>query len=129
MDGTQPCGQSALLSDLASMLTAMAPYDDKRLSEVLRIYADHPLQDGDAVLLLDDTVCLELAGLADAWDDEEVRTSTASVLRSTTSRVAVAIARRGGELQPGDYRVWRDLHADLRDSAVELLPVRALPAA
>jgi hypothetical protein len=107
----------------------MAPYDDRRLADVLRTYAEHPLQDGDAVLLLDDTVCLELTGLADRWDDDEVRSTTASVVRRTTSRVAVAIARRGGELRPGDYGLWRDLHADLRDTPVELLPVRSLPAA
>jgi hypothetical protein len=107
----------------------MPPYDNARVAAALRIYADHPLDDGDAVLLLDDTVCLELAGLADNWDDER-RRSTVHVLRETTSsRVAVAIARPGGDLKRGDFQLWRDLHAELRDSEIALLPVRALPAA
>jgi hypothetical protein len=102
--------------------------DDDRLAEVLRIYADHPLEDGDAVLLIDDEVCLEIADLADDWDDV-VRRSTTQVLLSTASRVQVAIARTSGVLRDSDYQLWRDLHADLRERDVQLLPVRALPAA
>ena len=102
--------------------------DDPRLAEVLRIYADHPLDDGDAVLLIDDEVCLEIEDLADEWDDV-LRRSTTQVLLSTASRVQVAIARTRSVLLDSDYALWRDLHADLRGSSVQLLPVRALPAA
>ena len=102
--------------------------DDSRLAEVLRIYADHPLDDGDAVLLIDDEVCLEIEDLADEWDDV-LRRSTTQVLLSTATRVQVAIARTSSVLLDSDYALWRDLHADLRDSTVQLLPVRALPAA
>ena len=101
--------------------------DSERLATVLRLYADDPLDDGDAVLLLDDAVCLEIEGLADHWD-EVVCGNLASTLRRTASRVVVAIARDGSELRPADFALWRDLHADLGDT-VELLPVRALPAA
>lgn len=103
-------------------------HHDGTLAEVLRIYADHPLDDGDAVLLIDDEVCLEIEHLADEWD-AVLRSKTAQVLLATADRVQVAIARPAGVLLPSDYQLWRDLHADLRDSAVELLPVRALPAA
>lgn len=102
--------------------------NDDGLAQVLRIYADHPLDDGDAVLLLDDEVCVEIEGLALEWDPE-LRRNTASVLRKTAVRALVLIARRGGVLRDSDYQLWRDLHADLRDSDVQLLPVRALPAA
>ncbi len=102
--------------------------DDDRLADVLQIYADHPLEDGDAVLLLDDTVCLEIEQLATQWDDV-LRKNTADVVRASSSRVLVLIARARGELRDGDYQLWRDLHAELRDSDVELLPVRALRAA
>lgn len=101
---------------------------DDRLAELLDVYADHPLDDGDAVLVLDDAVCLELGGLAAHWDPM-VRASTASIVRSTATRAIVLIARPDARLQDSDYQLWRELHADLRDSAVQLLPVRALPAA
>ena len=95
---------------------------------VLRIYADAPMADGDAVLLLDGEVCLELQGMADEWDDLG-RRSLVSVLVQTSRRVLVAIARPRAELRPSDYQLWRDLHRDLAGSEVDLLPVRALPAA
>lgn len=101
---------------------------DRGLTEVLRIYADHPLDDGDAVLLLDDEVCVEIEGLAVEWDPE-LRRNTGCVLRQTAARALVLIARRGAVLRDSDYQLWRDLHADLRDSDVRLLPLRALPAA
>ena len=99
-----------------------------RLSDVLQVYDDHPLDDGDAVLVLDDKVCLEIERLADEWDDGH-RAHTAHVVRSTASRVALLIARRDGVLRDSDYQVWRDLHAALRGSEVDLLPVRGLRAA
>ena len=102
--------------------------DTDRLAQLLDVYADHPLDDGDAVLVLDEQVCLEIEGLADHWDDV-LRRSTASVVRTTAARVIVLIARTGAELLDSDYQLWRDLHAELRDSEVQLLPVRALPAA
>lgn len=101
-----------------------APHPDAdRLAEVLRIYADHPLDDGDAVLVIDDQVCLEIGDLA------ELRSRSTQVLLSTAARVQVAIARTGGVLHDSDFQLWRDLHADLRHTDVQLLPVRALPAA
>jgi len=96
--------------------------------QALQAYVEHPLEDGDALLLLDDAVCLELQGLANAWDDVGRRTLV-DLLATTSRRVVVAIARTGGELLPGDYRIWRELHELLRDTEVDLLPVRGLPAA
>ena len=102
--------------------------DDDKLADVLRIYADNPIRDGDAVLLLDDKVCFEVEGLATHWDPV-LRANTAHIVRETAVRVVVCIARRHGKLRASDYQLWRDLHTDLRDSDVQLLPVRALPAA
>lgn len=102
--------------------------DDPKLAAVLRIYADEPLEDGDAVLLVDDDVCLELAGLADHWDDQTAA-SIGTLLQSAASRVVVAIARRGADLTPADYALWRDVHEALRHTPVAVLPVKALPAA
>lgn len=95
---------------------------------VLRIYTDAPMADGDAVLLLDGEVCLELQRMADEWDDLG-RRNLVSVLVQTSQRVLVAIARPRAQLRPSDHQLWRDLHCDLAGTDVELLPVRALPAA
>ena len=98
------------------------------LSEILAVYAEHPMRDGDVALVLDEKVCLEVEGLAREWDPV-LRANTAEIVRTTSQRVVVLIARRHSRLRASDYQLWRDLHADLRDSEVQLLPVRALPAA
>jgi hypothetical protein len=103
-----------------------ATYDD--FQKTLPAYSAHPMPDGDAVLLLDGKVCLEIERLATEWDDQ-LRRNISQILRQTARQVVVAIARRDQELLPSDFQLWRDLHAELRDSEVELLPVRALPAA
>jgi S-adenosylmethionine:diacylglycerol 3-amino-3-carboxypropyl transferase len=112
------------------MLLRMRPepvqYDREELA--LDIYRDIPLEDGDAVLLLDQQVCLEMEQLAALWD-EQIRRNLVHVLTRTAARVLVAVAREGEVLRPGDYQLWRDLHAGLREADVELLPIRALPAA
>ncbi|MCW2715124.1 MAG: hypothetical protein JWN88_2171 [Frankiales bacterium] len=105
-------------------VTHMSP----RASAALRIYADTPMDEGDAVLLLDDEVCLEFGQLTTGWDDES-RRRLAQMLDASASRVLLAIARDGGRLLPRDYQIWRELHEELRSTRVELLPVRALPAA
>jgi hypothetical protein len=66
--------------------------------------------------------------LADDWDDT-VRRQLAAMLVGSTRRVLLAIARDRAELQPGDYRIWRELHEQLRGSTVDLRPLRAMPAA
>jgi S-adenosylmethionine:diacylglycerol 3-amino-3-carboxypropyl transferase len=104
------------------------PVHHDREEQALDIYRDIPLEDGDAVLLLDQQVCLEMEQLAALWD-EQIRRNLVHVLIRTAARVLVAVARDGEVLQPGDYQLWRDLHAGLRDADVELLPIRALPAA
>lgn len=106
----------------------MTSHTQPRVAAALRIYADHPLPAGDAVLLLDETVCMEIAGLADHWDDV-LRRNMAEVLRETAHDVVLAIARSGADLLPEDYRLWRELHQELRGSDVDLAPVQALPAA
>jgi len=102
--------------------------DDPSEEQAFQIYENDPLADGDALLLLDGTVCLELAGLADSWDDLG-RRNLVEILTTTSRRVQVAIARERSDLRPDDYKLWRELHESLRDTGVELLPVRALPAA
>ena len=106
----------------------MDTYPDSRLTLVLDAYADDPMASGDVVLLLDDAVCMEVAGLADRWD-AVVRRKTAEVLRDTAHAVVLAIARPGADLLPQDRRLWRELHDELAGSRVQLAPLQALPAA
>ena len=130
--------QARLPRDVDSRIRDRAAYpilrtmtdDDDVLADVLSIYTDDPMSDGDVALLLpDEKVCVEVEGLASHWDTV-LRANTAHVLRETTrQRVLVCIARRHGELRPSDHQLWQDLHVDLRDSEVQLLPLRALPAA
>src|SRR5688500_20325238 len=107
------------------MLSAMTA-DDGRLADLLDVYADHPLDDGDVVLVLDDQVCLEVEGLAEHWDPL-VRRNTAKIVRETSTSVVVLIARPERTLIDRDYQLGRDLHTDLRDTDVQLHPVRGRP--
>lgn len=110
------------------MLDGMTTSADPRLTNVLRAYTDTPLAAGDAVLLLDGRVCMEIAGLADHWDDV-MRRNTADVLRSTARDVVLVIARPSAEPLPEDSRLWRELYEELRGSTVDLAPLEALPSA
>lgn len=102
--------------------------DTPRERQALRVYADDPMEDGDAVLLLDEKVCLELEQLANEWEDD-VPPLLVDLLAQQAQRVLVAVARDGEQLLPSDYALWRRLHAGLRDLDVDLLPLRVLPAA
>ena len=99
-----------------------------RAEQALRTYADAPMEDGDAVFLLNDEVCLEFEQFAAGWDDDGC-SRVVELLVNCASRVLLAIAREGSSLLPGDHQLWRELHQALRDTQIELLPVRALPAA
>lgn len=100
---------------------------DARTAAALDAYADDPVPEGTAVLLLDGSVCMQVAGLADS-SDAVLRGNTAEVLRQTAQEVVLAVARPGADLTVADHRLWRDLHDDL-DGEVVLMPIQALPAA
>lgn len=106
----------------------MSPENRTRITEAMHIYAETPLDPGDGVLFLDGRVILEVPSLAEEWD-VPLCESLGANLRETATEVMLAIARPGADLLPSDYRLWRELHEELRDSPVDLLPVQALPAA
>ena len=80
-------------------LTRRHADDDPSEERAFRLYEDDPMADGDALLLLDGTVCLELAGMADNWDDLG-RRNLVEILTTTAHRVQVAIARERSDLRP-----------------------------
>ena len=101
--------------------------DEADLRRVLAGYTEIPMDDGDAVLLLDG-VCMEIPGLADQWD-EPGRRNLAGILVRTCSSVVLAIARAGSRLRSSDVELWCQLDEELRGTSVQLMPLRALPAA
>ena len=99
------------------------------LSSVLAVYEAHPLDAGDAVLVLPGRgLCLELQGLADAWCPP-VRRELAKAIRSAAEPAQIALARPGAQPLPTDEVLWAELREELLGSGVELLPLRVLPAA
>lgn len=97
--------------------------------DILAIYRDHPMQDGDVVLLIEELrVATEISGLADHWDTV-VCGSTARVLREIGAReVVLGIARPRSVLQPSDHRLLGDLREELAGSGVAVGDLLALPA-
>jgi len=103
------------------MTTVLEP----RESTALEIYTEHPLQDGDVVLLLDGKRILEINGLADHW--QEARDGVLHTLTTNARRrVLLAVTRRGADLHGGDHALWADLRASLEASRIQVLPVQAL---
>lgn len=99
---------------MTKTLTALAAYDT------------FPMDEGDAALLLDEAVCLEVEQLAVDWDDELVK-SLASTLLSA-SKVRLLVARRGGRPLPSDVRLWTALRLALA-GRVEVQPLTTMRAA
>jgi len=102
------------------------PISDKAQS-LLAVYDDQPMQAGDVALLLDDTVCMEVEGLADNWS-ARVRGNLATALRPQCSRVLIAVARPQRELLASDHVLWAELREELLGSGIELLPIRGVAA-
>lgn len=98
-------------------------------TEALEVYVQYPMDDGDAVLLLDETVCLELERPGDAPDRARLLDGLLATLRSSCSVVLLAVARTGRRPRPADLLLWTELCAGLQDSDVQLRPLVLLPAA
>lgn len=97
-------------------------------TDVLDVYRDLPLDDGEAVLLLPgEEVCLELGPLPSLDDLPACVAALVPALRGETALLAVA--RRGRRLRPEDLLLWTELCVALDGSGTELLPLQVLPAA
>lgn len=103
--------------------------EDVHVDDLLAIYREHPMRNGDVALLTDLPVIQEVEGLADHWDPV-LRRNVAKVLRDVgVTQLLVAIARPRAELLPQDHALWADLREELLDSPITVLPVTALPSA
>jgi hypothetical protein len=98
--------------------------------DVLAIYRDHPMSDGDVVVLVEHLkLATEIEGLADHWDPV-VRTNLGFVLQEIgASEVQLGIARRDGRLRDRDHLLQLDLEQELGTAGIALHPLIALPAA
>ncbi len=98
-----------------------------RTTGALEIYEQYPMEDGDAVILLDDTVCLELEQPGRA-PDRTLLDGLVHALRTSASVVVLAVARTGRRPRPADLLLWTELCAALADSGAQLRPLVLLPA-
>jgi hypothetical protein len=98
--------------------------------DVLAIYRDNPMRDGDVVVLIQPLqLATEIEGLADHWDPE-LRSSLSSVLQEIgASEIQLAIARPGARLRDRDHLLQLDLEQELGTAGIAVQPLIALPAA
>jgi len=97
--------------------------------DILTAYRDHPMLDGDVVLLVEELkLATEIEGLADHWDSVLCR-NVAHVLREIGAHeVTLGLARPGAVLQPRDHQLLGDLREELAGSGVVVRDLLALPA-
>ena len=101
----------------------------EKLADVIRIYSEHPLDNGDLVVVTDAPVVQELERVADQWDPV-IRRNVAYVLREIGVReVQLLFVRPDAEMLPQDHAIWADLRDELEGSGITLHPPTALPAA
>lgn len=100
----------------------------ERERHCLSIFAEHPMQAGDVAILCDEGVILEIAGMADHWD-QLVRDNMAVTLTEVgVRRAVIAVARPARDLRPSDHVLWAELREELLGK-VRLAPLVAIPAA
>ncbi len=95
-------------------------------SPALEVYLQHPLDDGEALLLLDGSVCLELLRPPGGPSllDPALRTAARAC-----STVLLAVARPGRRARAADLLLWTEVFEAVDGVDVELLPLVVLPAA
>jgi len=97
-------------------------------TDILTAYQQHPMTDGDVVLLVGELqLATEIEGLADHWDPLLCH-NTALVLQEIGAReVELGIARPGAVLHPSDHLLVADLREELADAGITVLAPVALP--
>ncbi len=94
----------------------------------LTIFAEQPMEEGDVAILCDEGRILEIAGLADHWD-QLLRDNMALTLTEIgVRRAVIAVARPARNLRPSDHVLWAELREELLGK-VQVVPLVAIPAA
>jgi len=98
--------------------------------DVLAIYRDNPMRDGDVVVLIQPLqLATEIEGLADQWDPV-LRANLSAVLQEIgANEVQLGIARPDARLQDRDHLLQLDLEQELGTAGITVQPLIALPAA
>jgi hypothetical protein len=97
--------------------------------DIVSVYRDHPMHDGDVVLLIEALhVATEIEGLADHWDQVLCR-NVATVLRELGApELQIGIARAHEVLQARDHQLLGDLREELAGSGIVVRELLVLPA-
>ena len=99
-------------------------------NNLLAAYRDHPMNDGDVVVLVPQhQLATEIEGLADHWDTELCRNLARLLREIDAHEVELAVARRHGLLLESDHSLLGDLVEELAGTGVVVRPLVALPAA
>ena len=97
--------------------------------DILSAYRDHPLNDGDAVVLVPEhQLATEVEGLADHWDTGLCRNLAHLLHEIGAHEVEIAVARLDGLLLESDHSLLGDLVEQLAGTGVVVRPLVALPA-
>lgn len=96
--------------------------------QALETYEDCPTDDGDLILLLDETMVLEIEGGADHWD--QIRPlAFLTQLQGRAQRLLPCIARPGADLTASDRALWAQMREAGGQVGIEVAPLQALRAA
>jgi hypothetical protein len=97
--------------------------------DLRKIYVDHPLDNGDAIVVTDAKVVVQFDALGDRWDPA-LRRNVAFVLKHMeVKEVLLAVARPEADLLPQDHAMWADLREELLGTSITVHPPHGLPAA
>lgn len=94
----------------------------------LSMFSEHRMDAGDVAILCDERRILEIAGLADHWDQLLRDNMALTLTQGGVQRAVIAVARPARDLRPGDHVLWAELREELLGK-VQLAPLVAIPAA
>lgn len=97
--------------------------------DIESVYVDHPLDNGDALIITDMDFVQQVDGLADHWEPKVRQFVTDILRRIDPLEVVLAVARPDADLLPQDHAMWADLREELLGSGITVHPPKALPAA
>jgi hypothetical protein len=101
----------------------------EKLEDILAAYRDSPMDNGDATIVTDLELVIEVGGMADLWDRVAGRNLCEVLRESGAQEIALAIARPESALLPQDHAMWADIREELHGSGIAIRDPIGLPAA